>query len=158
MDAAAVNFLDIVLFPEELWHDLLNDFEQVLGSGFAGGSFINTRGGFGDAVSAVVIPPGLNGAPSELARTTVLIKEGHVGDGLVAGEVGCSLGVFECSEDSHFEVVADVFHRTRAKLTKRCAGVGLPYPVAVKIDFPLQMDSDVKSATVRYFYGYAETK
>jgi hypothetical protein len=29
---------------------------------------------------------------------------------LVAGDVGGAAGVFECSEDSHFEVVGDALH------------------------------------------------
>ena len=102
---------------------------------------------------AIVIPPGLNGAPSELVRLAFLIVEDHVADGFVAGLVGVSLGVFECSEDSHFEVVGDAFHMTRAKLPSRWWRDGLPYRVAVKMSFPLKMDNDIKLVIVRYLYG-----
>lgn len=119
----------------KLRHHLFDDFEQVLGSDFAGGSFINTRGSIGDAVFAIVIPPGLDSAPCELVRLAFLVEEDHVADGLVAGKVGCTLSIFECSEDSHFEVVSDAFHMTLAKLRDGRRLGALPYCVAV--DFGL---------------------
>lgn len=54
---------------------------------------------------AVIIPPGLDGAPSELTRVTVFVGEGHLGDGAIAGSEGVTGGMFEGSEDAHFEVV-----------------------------------------------------
>lgn len=83
----------------------------MLGGDFAGGVFVGAGGGFGDAVSAVIIPPGLDGAPGEVVGVAVFIMEGGGADGLVTGEVGGALGVFEGSEDSHFEVVGYTFHR-----------------------------------------------
>lgn len=84
---------------------------------------------------AIVIPPSLDGAPCELVRMAVLVEESHVAYSLIAGEVGFALGIFECSEDSHFEVVGDAFHITLAKLIGGGRRGGLPYCVAVKMRF-----------------------
>lgn len=56
-------------------------------------------------MTAVVIPPGLDGAPSELTRVTVFVGEGHLGDGAIAGSESIAGGMFKGSEDAHFEVV-----------------------------------------------------
>ncbi len=149
LDAGAVNFGDVVFFPVKGWEDLLNGFEEVLGGDFAGGSFVGPGWWIGDAVFAVVIPPGLDGAPGELAGVAVLVEEDGLTDGLVASEVGVALGVFECPEDSHFEVVADAFHMTLAKLHGGGLWGGLPYRVAASSGFGRQLGHDVKSATVR---------
>ena len=53
----------------------------------------------------IVIPPGLDGAPSKVMRVAVFVLEGHLGDGPVAGVEGVAGGMLECSEDAHFEVV-----------------------------------------------------
>ena len=105
LDAGAIDFLDVVGFTVEGGADLLDDFQQVLGGDFAGSVFIGADGGFGDAEFAVVIPPGLDGAPSEAVGLAVFILEGDGADGLVTGDVGGALGVFEGSEDAHFEVI-----------------------------------------------------
>ena len=123
LDTGAVNFGDVVFFPVEGGEDLLNGFEKVLGGDFAGASFVGPGWWIGDAVFAIVIPPGLDGAPGELAGVAVLVEEDGLTDGLVASEVGVALGVFECPEDSHFEVVADAFHMTLAKLHGGGCGV-----------------------------------
>jgi len=56
-------------------------------------------------VLTIVIPPGLDGAPSEVMRVAVFVLEGHLRDSPVAGVKGVAGGMFECSEDAHFEVV-----------------------------------------------------
>lgn len=71
------------IFSVELWHDLLDGFEQMFGCDMADFAFIGTAGRIGDAVFSIVIPPSLDGAPCELAWMTVLVEEGHVTDGLV---------------------------------------------------------------------------
>lgn len=84
--------------------------EDVFGGELSQGAAVGADGCFGDAVFAVVIPPGLDGSPSELAGLAVFVEEGHFADGAVAcvhGVAGC---VFEGSEDAHFEVVGDSFH------------------------------------------------
>jgi hypothetical protein len=64
-------------------------------------------------VVAIPPPPGLDGAPGELARDAVFVGEGHLADGFVAGFEGRAFGVFECAEDAHFEVIGDAFHGRR---------------------------------------------
>ena len=59
---------------------------------------------------AVEEPPGLDGAPGELAGLAVFVEKGHGGDGSVAGFHGVAGGVFERAENAHFEVVGGVFH------------------------------------------------
>ena len=54
---------------------------------------------------AVVIPPGLDGAPSEVMRAAVLVGEGHLRDSVVAVDESIAGGMFKGSEDAHFEVV-----------------------------------------------------
>jgi hypothetical protein len=89
---------------------LLDGFEQLLGRDLADGAFVGALRGVGDAVFAIVIPPGLDGPPGEADGMAVLILEGHSGDVLVAGEHGLARGVFECSKHPHFEIIADAFH------------------------------------------------
>jgi hypothetical protein len=110
LDAGAIHFGNVVVFAMEGGQDLLNGFEQALGRDLAGEAFVGSFGGVGDAVFAVVIPPGLDGSPGEADGMAVFVLEGHGADGLIAGEHGFALGVFECSEHSHSEVIADAFH------------------------------------------------
>ena len=110
MYAGAVDFGDVVFFVVEVGHDLLDGFEELFGNDFADGAFVGAALPFGDAVFAVVIPPSLDGAPGEAAELSLFIEEGHLTDGLVAGDVRCAAGIFEGSEDSHFEVVGDALH------------------------------------------------
>ena len=110
LDTGAVNLGDVALFSVEVGQDLFDGFEQVLGGDFAGDSFIGAGGCFGDAVSAVIIPPSLDGATGELAGLSFLIKEDHFANSLIASHVGVTLGVFEGSEDSRFQIVGDAFH------------------------------------------------
>ena len=95
----------------------------MLGSYLSDAAFVGALRGLGDAVFAIVIPPGLDGPPSEADGVAVLVLEGHGADVLVAGEQGFSRGVFECSEHSHFDVVADAFHVAAQRGTARGAGV-----------------------------------
>jgi hypothetical protein len=110
VDAGAVDFGDVVFFAVKAGHDLFDGFEELFGDDFAGGALVGAGGGICNAVFAVVVPPALDGAPGEAAELSVFIEEGHLADGLVAGDVGGAAGVFECSEDSHFEVVGDALH------------------------------------------------
>ena len=61
----------------EGWERILDGGQDVFGSDFADGAFVGAAGCFGDAVFAVVIPLGLDGAPSEASRVSVFIVEDH---------------------------------------------------------------------------------
>lgn len=87
-----------------------NGGEDLFGGDFAQGTFVGAGGGVGDAVLAIVIPPGLDGAPGELAGLAVFVEEGHFANGAVAGLHGVAGSVFEGSEDAHFEIIGDSFH------------------------------------------------
>ena len=79
--------------------------EDVFRSKLAQGTLVGSDGSFGDAVLAIIIPPGLNGAPSELVGLILFVVEGHFAHGTVAGLHGVAGSVFEGSEDAHLEVV-----------------------------------------------------
>jgi len=112
-DAGAVESLDVegafgVLAGaagSEGWKGFFDGGEEVLGGDFTMGSFVGSGGWVGDTVLTVVIPPGLNGTPGEVVRVSVFVLEGHFGDCAVAGVEGVAGGMFEGSEDAHFEVV-----------------------------------------------------
>lgn len=110
LDAGAVYFLNVAFFPVKGGQNLVDGFEEGLGSYFTSGSLVAAPGGFSDAISPVVIPPGLDGPPSEAHGLAILVGEGHLTDGFIAGEHRVALGVFECAEHSHFEVIAYAFH------------------------------------------------
>lgn len=102
----------------ERWKGFFNGLQQVLGRDFADGAFVGTEGRCGDAVSAVVIPPGLDGAPCEALRPAVFIVEDHLRDGMVAGGKAVAQSMFECSEDAHFEVVGYTFHKSERNMPR----------------------------------------
>ena len=145
-DAGAVDFLNVVMLAVEGWQDLLDGLKQALGSDLAHHAFVAAFGCFSDAVATVVIPPGLDGAPGELAAMAVLIAEGHLADSLVAFQQGCAIGVFERAEHAHFEIIGDAFHMTRTKLGGTRLLRGRPFCVAAKNHSGGGMGDDVKSA------------
>ena len=49
----------------EIGHDLFDGFQELLGSDFASGAFVGSRGSLGDAVFAIIVPPSLDGSPGE---------------------------------------------------------------------------------------------
>lgn len=110
LDAGAVEGGDVGDFLMETGEDFFDGFEKVLGGDFASGSFVAAHGIFGDAVLAVVIPPGLDGAPGELAGVSVIVFEDHLADGLVLSLEAVAGGVFEGAKDAHFKGVWDTFH------------------------------------------------
>ncbi len=92
---------------------LFDDFEELLGSDFAGLAFIAAalRLHAGDAGGLVAVEPGRDGAPSKLAGMAFLVGKDHFTDGLDA-----RLDIFARSElygaeHFHFYVGTDSFHR-----------------------------------------------
>lgn len=91
---------------------------------FANGAVVGAGGCLGDAVFSIVIPPSLDGALGELAVLAHFVREDHLANGLVAG---CglpwrTLGVFEGSENPHFEIVGCAFHVTGGRCVVGGAG------------------------------------
>lgn len=86
LDAGTVYFLDVAFFSVKGGQNLVDGFEEVLGSYFTSGTLVAACGGFSDAKSPVVIPPGLDGPPSESHGLALLVGEGHLTDGFIAGE------------------------------------------------------------------------
>jgi len=66
LNALPVNGGDVVAFVVEVWENLFNGVEEFFGSSFSGFSCVTTSGAAGNTVAAVMIPPGLDGAPGEL--------------------------------------------------------------------------------------------
>jgi len=104
-DAEAVKSGDVVSCIFEEGFGFFDGFEKILGGGFTHRSFVGAFLGVGQSMLAIVIPPGLDGAPGELVREAFFIFEDHLADGLILFSHGSSWGVFEGSEDFHFDEV-----------------------------------------------------
>ncbi len=109
-DAFAIDDGDVAGLAVEGGQDGFDGGGEQLGADLADGVLVGALRGLGDAVFAIEEPPGLDGAPGELAGLAVFVEEGHGGDGLVAGFHRVAGGVFERAENAHFEVVGGVFH------------------------------------------------
>ena len=148
-DAFTIDDGDVARLAVEGWE---NDFDgrgELLGHDLAGGAFVAAFGGCGDAISAIVVPPGLDGAPGELAGGAFLILEDHLANSLVAGLHGVARGVFECAEHPHFQIVGDAFHVTRATIPESLGRDASPFGVAARNRREHGMRHDVKSEIVR---------
>ena len=110
LNAGAVHLGNVILLAVEGGQDLLDGFQQTLGRDLAGGALVGAARRIGDAVLAVVIPPGLDGSPGELEMPAVFIGEGHRTDRLIADEVGLTFGIFECAKHPHSQIIAYAFH------------------------------------------------
>lgn len=137
LDAGAIESLDVEggrsVPPGTLaegWQGFFNGLQQVFGCDFSDGAFVGAVRSLGDAVPAVVIPPGLDGAPCEALRAPVFIAEEHLGDGVVAGGKAIARSVFKSSEDAHFEVVGYTFHKSGRNMPGRSEEVEWSYCVA----------------------------
>ena len=133
-NATPVNLGDVILFAVEGGQHLLDGFQQMLGRDLAGGALIGPCGGFGNAVLAVEIPPGLDGSPGEPARLAILVGEGHCADRLITGEVGLAECIFEGTEHPHSQIIAYAFHvagepaaaHPRVRHSISCCGEKMP--------------------------------
>jgi len=59
---------------------------------------------FGDTVLSIMVPPGLDGSPSELIRVSFFVLKDLLADTVVTGTEAVSFGEFEGAKDFHFEV------------------------------------------------------
>ncbi len=130
LDAGAVEGLDVqgtlgVCTGAKGREGLFNGGQNVLGGDFAQGPLVRSGGRIGDAVVSVVIPPGLDGSPGELAWLTFFVLEDHLADGSVAGAEAVAGSMFEGSEDAHFEIVGDTFHRRRRRCQRKSPGMNV---------------------------------
>jgi hypothetical protein len=110
LDAGAVDLRDIVFLAMDGGQNLLDSFQQALRCDLAGTAFVGPARMIGDPVLLIVIPPGLDGLMAELVGHSAFICEGHLADRLVAGQLGITLGIFECTEHPHSQIVAYAFH------------------------------------------------
>lgn len=78
--------------------------EELLRVDFARAFGVTSLLGFGDAMLAIVIPPGLDGPPGELVRVAFFVFEDLFADIEVAFFETISIGKFKGTEDFHFEV------------------------------------------------------
>jgi hypothetical protein len=100
-------------------------FEQFLGRDLAGLSLVLARlmGHAGDAVVFVAVVPSLDGAPGELARTAVLVEEGHGGDVLDAFVAGFSLDGVDGAQDAHLQIDRRLLHQG-SPFSRKVSGEG----------------------------------
>lgn len=68
------NFRDVVFFAVEGWQHLLDGFEKTFGRDLAEGAFVGPFGGMGNPVTAIVIPPGLDGLQVNLRLPSSSVK------------------------------------------------------------------------------------
>ena len=85
--------------------DFFECFQEVFGGDLAHDSFVRAFRRMSDAVSPVVIPPGLDGAPCKLMGFTIFVEEDSFADGLIPFAQGVAGSVFKGSEDAHFEII-----------------------------------------------------